>query len=286
MHPTVFAVLQYLTPQHTLSRVIGAFAACRFGPFKNAVIKAFIRRYQVDMSLAENENPESYACFNDFFTRPLKPHVRPLCQLPNSIACPADGAISQVGRIQDGRIFQAKGRDYSLVELLGGEAQLAQPFHNGQFATIYLSPKDYHRVHMPASGELTRTTYIPGDLFSVNQVTAEHVPRVFARNERLVCHFTTAHGPMVVVLVGAMIVAGIATPWAGVVAPVRKQVRATEYGRAHCVNLAKGDEMGRFFLGSTAIVLLPEGAAEWDVHLSAGMPVQMGQAIGQWATKG
>ncbi len=280
MHPLAFIALQRITPQAALSRFIGAFAAARFGPLKNWLITKFIARYGVDMSLAAQENPAAYASFNDFFTRALKPDARPICAGPNTIACPADGAISQLGPIQNGRIFQAKGRDYSLMELLGGDAAMAQPFHNGQFATIYLSPKDYHRVHMPLAGDLTQMIHVPGDLFSVNQVTAENVPRLFARNERLVCHFNTAHGPMVVVLVGAMIVASIATPWAGVVAPLRKQVRSTEYGRAHVVTLAKGEEMGRFLLGSTAIVLLPEGVAQWDANLVAGMPVQMGQAMG------
>lgn len=285
MHPYVFIAAQYLTPQALLSRLVGSLARCPWSFIKNPFIEKFIARYQVDMSQALEENPRAYANFNAFFTRALKPGMRPICEGASSIACPADGAISQLGEIQNGRIFQAKGQDFSLLELLGGQADLAAAYQDGLFATVYLSPKDYHRVHMPLAGSLERMVHIPGDLFSVNTVTAEHVPRLFARNERVVCHFTTQAGPMVVVLVGAMIVASVETPWAGVVAPTRKVIRTSHYGAAPAVSLAKGDEMGRFLLGSTAIVLLPKGAGRWREDLTAGSKVVMGEAIGQLANE-
>lgn len=281
MPPFVFVALQYLIPQAFLSRLVGAIARCPWGFIKNPFIEKFIRRYGVDMSLALEENPRAYANFNAFFTRALKPGARPICAGVDSLCCPADGAISQLGEIKQGRIFQAKGQDFSVLELLGGQADLAQAFTDGLFATVYLSPKDYHRVHMPCAGELQRMVHIPGDLFSVNTVTAQQVPRLFARNERVVCYFSTAFGPMVVVLVGAMIVASIETPWAGVVAPVRNQVRTFHYTHAPSVSLAKGEEMGRFLLGSTAIVLLPKGAARWREDLTEGSPVVMGELMAQ-----
>jgi phosphatidylserine decarboxylase len=281
MHPLAFTTLQRLLPQACISRAIGAIARCTWGPVKNRFIDTFIQRYGVDMSQAAEENPRAYPHFNAFFTRALKAGARPICADPGSIACPADGVISQIGAIQAGRILQAKGRDYSLLELVGGDTSLAQAYQNGSFATIYLSPKDYHRVHMPLAGELQRMLHVPGDLFSVNQVTAENIPRLFARNERLVCHFHTAQGPMAVVLVGAMIVASIETPWAGIVAPLRPRLRVTDYGTVQNVSLEKGAEMGRFLLGSTAILLLPEGAAQWRSDLGPNSPVRMGEAIGQ-----
>lgn len=280
MPPIVFILLQYLIPQALLSRLIGYVARCPWGFIKNRFIEKFIQRYNVDMSQALEENPRAYNHFNAFFTRALKPGARPICEGELSIACPADGAISQLGEIKNGRVFQAKGQDFSLLELLGGQTDMAAAFEEGLFATVYLSPKDYHRVHMPLGGELVRMVHIPGDLFSVNSVTAEHVPRLFARNERVVCHFATSNGPMAVVLVGAMIVASIETPWAGVVAPTRNQVRTLHYGQSPSLHLSKGEEMGRFLLGSTAIVLLPKGAGRWREDLTAGSPVRMGEAMG------
>jgi phosphatidylserine decarboxylase len=281
MPPFVFVAVQYLIPQAFLSRLVGAIARSPWGFIKNPFIEKFIRRYGVDMSLALEENPRAYANFNAFFTRALKPAARPICTGVDTLCCPADGAISQLGEIKQGRIFQAKGQDFSVLELLGGQADLAQAFTDGLFATVYLSPKDYHRVHMPCAGELQRMVHIPGDLFSVNTVTAQQVPRLFARNERVVCYFSTAYGPMAVVLVGAMIVASIETPWAGVVAPVRNQVLTFHYTHAPSVSLAKGEEMGRFLLGSTAIVLLPKGAARWREDLTEGSPVVMGELMAQ-----
>src|SRR5690606_24991155 len=214
----LFIVFQYLVPQHLLSRLVGKIAASELPWIKNPFIDWFSRRYQVDMSEAADPEPRNYPSFNAFFTRALKAGARPLDSDPDSIVSPADGAISQLGAIEAGRIFQAKGQTYTTAELLG-DTDMAALFDGGVFATVYLSPRDYHRVHMPVSGRLLRTLYVPGDLFSVNQTTAENVPRLFARNERLVCLFDTECGPMAVVLVGAMIVAGIDTVWAGQVAP-------------------------------------------------------------------
>ncbi|HEY7771570.1 MAG TPA: archaetidylserine decarboxylase [Marinagarivorans sp.] len=279
MSDQLFIALQRLAPQHLISRSAG-FLANSTNPFiKNTFIRWFANKYDVDMDQALEPSLENYACFNDFFTRALKPTARPIDQ-DKVLVCPADGAISQIGIIKDGRIFQAKGQDFSLTELIGGNPEHAAPYQDGNFATVYLSPRDYHRVHMPLAGKLTSMTHIPGQLFSVNAVTAEHVQRLFARNERVVCHFDTDHGPMAVVLVGAMIVASIYTPWAGLVAPQKKQVRHFEYQQSEPVNLAKGAEMGRFLLGSTAIVLTPKNTIQWHDHLGPNSPVRMGQAMG------
>lgn len=279
----LFIALQYVLPQHCLSRLVGRLAECTRPGFKNALIRWFIRRYEVDMSQAVRQQPEDYLNFNDFFTRALIDDARPIDESPQGIACPADGAISQLGRITHGRVFQAKGQDYSLFELLGGDSERAAPFMNGQFATVYLSPRDYHRVHMPFTGTLREMIYVPGKLFSVNQTTAENVPELFARNERLVCIFDTAAGPMAVILVGAMIVAGIETVWAGEIAPVRSRLRHFDYSEQgrQPVQLNKGDELGRFKLGSTAIVLFGPEASQWSDSLSAGSSVRMGEAMGQ-----
>ncbi len=279
----LFIALQYVLPHHTLSRLVGRLANCEHPGFKNALIRWFIRRFEVDMAQAERQNPEQYLNFNDFFTRALIEGARPIDDSQQGIACPADGAISQLGSIKHGRIFQAKGHDFSLFELLGGDSERAAPFMDGQFATIYLSPRDYHRVHMPFTGTLKEMVYVPGKLFSVNQTTAENVPELFARNERVVCLFDTAAGPMAVVLVGAMIVASIETVWAGEIAPVRPVLRSQLYGdnAQSVITLNKGDELGRFKLGSTAIVLFGPQACVWHNDLAAGTVVNMGQSIGQ-----
>ena len=213
MRERLFIISQYLLPQHLLSRLAGGLANCTWNWVKNPFITWFVKRYQVDMSEAAEENPTAYACFNDFFTRALKDGARPLAD-GDEVLCPADGAISQLGRIEHGRIFQAKGQSFSVLELLGGNPEHAALFQGGEFATVYLSPRDYHRVHMPLGGTLTDMIYVPGKLFSVNQSTAENVPELFARNERVVCLFDTPVGPMAVVLVGAMIVASVETVWA------------------------------------------------------------------------
>ncbi|ACE83151.1 archaetidylserine decarboxylase [Cellvibrio japonicus] len=280
MNDKLFIKLQHLVPQHALSRAAGWLAATEIGLIKNTFIRWFVKRYQVDMSLAAEENPLAYPSFNDFFTRALKPDARPVDTNPFSIVCPADGAISQLGPIEAGRIFQAKGQDYSVEELLG-DSELATEFADGQFATVYLSPRDYHRVHMPYGGKLRTMVSVPGELFSVNTVTAENVPRLFARNERSVAIFDTDIGPMAVVLVGAMIVAGIETVWDGQVAPFASREIATSHYPYQNIQLKKGDEMGRFKLGSTAIMLFAKDKIEWSKKYQAGTPTQMGEIMGR-----
>ena len=282
MKQRLFILSQHLLPHHLLSRLIGFIAECRIGWLKNRLIGWFAKQYQVDMSEALVEDLQAFEHFNAFFTRALKPGARPLEQSPAAVLCPADGAISQLGQIEHGRIFQAKGHSFSLVELLGGDTERASPFVGGTFATVYLSPKDYHRVHMPLTGTLTEMVYVPGRLFSVNQTTAENVPELFARNERVVCLFDTERGPMAVVLVGAMIVASIETVWAGLVTPPKRCLKSFRYddaARAPIV-LQKGAELGRFKLGSTAIVLFGADQVQWAQELAAGSPVQMGQLLG------
>lgn len=235
------------------------------------------------MSEALVEDLSAYEHFNAFFTRALKPGARPLDETPGAILCPADGAVSQLGPIEHGRIFQAKGHGFSAQELLGGDPAMAAPFMGGEFATIYLSPKDYHRVHMPLAGTLREMVYVPGRLFSVNQTTAENVPELFARNERVVCLFDTERGPMAVVLVGAMIVASIETVWAGLVTPPKRELKTFRYDEASRapIHLEKGAELGRFKLGSTAIVLFGPEQVRWAESLGAGSAVRMGQLLAE-----
>ncbi|CAA0090659.1 Phosphatidylserine decarboxylase proenzyme [Halioglobus japonicus] len=277
-----FILFQNIVPQHLLSRCTGFLAGLRHPEWlKNWLIKQFIRQYDVDMSQAAEPDYTRYDCFNDFFTRPLRDDARPLDDA--DILCPADGAISQLGDIANGLLFQAKGRFFAAEDLLGGDAVRAAQFQGGKFATIYLSPKDYHRVHMPVAGRLTGTCYIPGQLFSVNGTTAENVDRLFARNERLVCYFDTASGPMAMVLVGAMVVAGIETVWSGQVAPPPKKPVSVDYlTLPEPVELAQGDEMGRFMLGSTVILLFPEGAMDFDERYLAGASTVMGERLGAY----
>ncbi len=282
MKDRLFILSQYLLPHHLLSRAIGCIAECRATWLKNPLINWFVKQYQVDMSEAQVEDPTAYENFNAFFTRALKDGARPLDETPGTVLCPADGAVSQLGPIEHGRLFQAKGHSFSAVELLGGDTERAAPFMGGEFATIYLSPKDYHRVHMPLAGTLKEMVYVPGRLFSVNQTTAENVPELFARNERLVCIFDTERGPMAVVLVGAMIVAAIETVWAGQVAPPARLLKTTRYDAASRapVELAKGAELGRFKLGSTAIVLFGPNQVKWAEHMVAGSATRMGERLG------
>ncbi|MHA3080642.1 archaetidylserine decarboxylase [Acinetobacter sp. ANC 5502] len=271
----LFLQAQRIVPQHQLSRVVGKVAASENPIVKNIVIQAFKSKYQIDLSVAEQNNPLQYKSFNEFFTRALKQGVRQIDADSRSIVSPADGAISQIGQITDGDVFQAKGQSFS-VEQLVGDPKLAAPFKQGQFATVYLSPRDYHRVHMPFSGTLTETLYVPGELFSVNQVTAENVPNLFARNERMVCLFDTEIGRMAVVLVGAMIVAGIETVATGKVKPNGRLDL-----QQHQLELQKGDELGRFYLGSTAIVLFEPNTMAWDAKFKAESVVVMGERLGQ-----
>lgn len=274
-----FAWLQYLVPQHLISRITGRLAECRIGWIKNQLIKAFIKRFNVDMSEALHEDPTAYVNFNDFFTRELKPDAREILADPSQLVSPADGAISELGQLQHGQLMQAKGINYSLTRLLGGDLEKAQPFMGGSFATIYLSPSDYHRVHMPLQGRLQETIYVPGKLFSVNQATADNVPGLFARNERLVCFFETPAGPMALILVGAMIVAGIETVWDGQVAPLARKVTLRNFNDPQPIVLEKGQEMGRFKLGSTAILVFGPDAVEWREDLKNGTKVKLGEAL-------
>ena len=270
----LFIKAQNLVPQHQLSRVVGKVAASENPVLKAAVIHAFKTKYGIDLSIAEQGNALKYKSFNDFFTRALKDGVRLVDENPDSIVSPADGAISQIGKITAGEVFQAKGQSFS-VEKLIGDPQLAHPFQEGEFATVYLSPRDYHRVHMPFSGTLTETLYVPGELFSVNQVTAENVPGLFARNERMVCLFDTELGRMAVVLVGAMIVAGIETVATGKVKPSGRIEL-----QHHQLKLEKGAELGRFYLGSTAIILFEKDKIEWEKRFKAESVVVMGERMG------
>lgn len=278
MKAFLFITLQYLVPHHTLSRIVGWFAQTKIVWIKSLFIQKFIAHFNVNMSEAEREDPESYENFNDFFTRALKPEARPICQESLSFVSPADGAISQMGTIQSNQIFQAKGHQYSTEALLGGDTENAAKFVDGSFATIYLSPKDYHRLHMPIDGKLIKMTYIPGKLFSVNPCTVENVDGLFARNERVVCIFETSFGPMALVLVGAMIVASIDTVWAGQIAPYKRDIQNFYYTNQE-ITLAKGEEMGRFKLGSTIIILTPAKTLEWQNTLTAQSPVKLGEAI-------
>ena len=277
----LFIIFQYLIPQHLLSRLIGMLAECQTPWIKNRLIKWFIERYHVDMSQAVYESYQEYKHFNDFFTRALKEGARPVTTDEFSVACPADGAISEIGSIEEGRILQAKGHNYSLVDLLGGDTERASPFTNGKFATVYLSPSDYHRVHMPIKGTLLEMIYVPGQLFSVNQTTADNVSGLFARNERVVCLFETAHGRMAVILVGAMIVASIETIWAGLITPPKRVVKVTKYDQVNRepITLEKGAELGLFKLGSTAIVIFESNSILWDETFKAGARTKMGQNL-------
>lgn len=275
----LFSWLQYLIPQHLLSRLTGRLADCRIGWVKNQLITSFIKRFNVDMSEALQEDPTAFSNFNDFFTRELKPSVREILADPTQLVSPADGAISELGQLQHGQLMQAKGINYSLTRLLGGDLEKAQPFMGGSFATIYLSPRDYHRVHMPLQGRLLETIYVPGKLFSVNQATADNVPGLFARNERLVCFFETPAGPMALILVGAMIVAGIETVWDGQVAPLARKVTLRNFNDPQPIVLEKGQEMGRFKLGSTAILVFGPDTVEWREDLQNGTKVRLGEGL-------
>ena len=268
---------QYLLPKRVLTGLAGKFANLRGGALTHAVIRKFIAHYGVDMSEAADSRIESYATFNEFFTRPLREGVRPIADA--TFICPVDAAISQFGPIEHGQIFQAKGHSYSARALIGGDQNLARRFDNGHFATLYLAPRDYHRIHMPCEGRLTRMIYVPGELFSVNPLTARHVPGLFARNERVVCVFDTAFGPFVNVLVGATIVGSVATVWHGVVNPPRtRDIREWRYEDQNIV-LAKGAELGRFLLGSTVVMLFPKNVVTFVPDWAPTRPVRLGEAM-------
>jgi phosphatidylserine decarboxylase len=277
--------LQYLLPKQALTALAGALARRPLGPVTQVAIRRFIRRYAVDMAEAAQPDPAAYATFNDFFTRALRADARPLAAA--DWVCPVDGAISQCGAIQRDRMLQAKGHDYTVGALLGGDTALAAAFTDGTFATLYLSPRDYHRIHMPCTGRLRQMVHVPGDLFSVNPTTARGVPGLFARNERVICVFEGERDgrrfPFVLVLVGATIVGSMATIWHGVVNPPRPGiVRRWDYDDRDII-LPRGVEMGRFLLGSTVIVLLPPGVAALNPDWVPGRPVRMGESMGRWA---
>jgi len=270
---------QYLLPKQALTVLAGKFAGARAGRLTTGAIRWFVARYGVDMGEAADPDISSYASFNEFFTRPLRAGARPLAQA--DFICPVDGAISQFGAIERDQIFQAKGHAYSTAALVGGDGELAARFEDGSFATLYLSPKDYHRIHMPCEGRLSRMIHVPGDLFSVNPVTARGVPGLFARNERVVCVFESAHGPFVLVLVGATIVGSMATVWHGVVNPPRPgMLREWRYDDRE-LRLAQGDELGRFLLGSTVVMLFPKASLDFNPEWAPQRPIRCGEKMGQ-----
>ncbi|HEX4299587.1 MAG TPA: archaetidylserine decarboxylase [Gammaproteobacteria bacterium] len=273
------AWLQYLLPQHLISRGTHRLTRIQHRGFKDWAIHDFARRFGVDMSEALEPDLGSYLHFNAFFTRALKADARPIAAGAKDVASPVDGTVSQIGAIEAGRIFQAKGQSFSALELLGGDAKAAAPFEHGQFTTLYLSPRDYHRIHMPLDGTLTRMIHVPGRLFSVNPPTTRAVPRLFARNERVACLFDTAAGPMALVMVGALNVASIETVWAGeITPPQRSSVQTWDYAKNE-IRLAKGAEVGRFNMGSTVILLFARDGIRWDGSYQAASAVRMGQKL-------
>lgn len=273
-----FSLLQYPLPHHAISRLTGKFAQSEVPWLKNALINAFIKRFNVDMSQALEPDPTAYANFNAFFTRALKPDARPLGE---GILSPADGSLSRHGSLQAGQLVQAKGHTYSAQTLLGGDAALAEEFMGGSFATVYLSPRDYHRVHMPMTGTLREMIYVPGRIFSVNKATASYVPNLFARNERLVCIFDSEHGPFAMVLVGAMVVAAIETVWSGQVTPLAGVPQRTRFDNT--ITLERGEEMGLFKLGSTVVMCFANPVAFADYPPET--MVSMGQTLGDFASQ-
>ena len=271
---------QYIMPQLYLTQLAGWFAQQKWGAVTHFVIKAFAKKYNVDMSEAKKENFSNYESFNQFFIRELKDDARKINENPTALCLPADGRVSQIGHIDDERLLQAKGHFFSLSDLLAGDEELVNTFKNGEFATIYLSPRDYHRVHMPCDATLRKMIYVPGDLFSVNPFLAEHVPNLFARNERVICIFDTAFGPMVQILVGATITASMSTVWAGVINPPRTgEVKVWTYQGDNAIKLTKGQEMGAFQLGSTVINLFPANSVTLVEHLEVDFPVRMGEIL-------
>lgn len=274
----LFVWLQYLIPQHTVSAIVNAATRWRWRPWKNWLIRAAVARFGIDLSEAADPSAEAYDSFNQFFTRPLAEGARPIAAENEALlVSPADGTLSQLGDIRAERVFQAKGQSFTLLELLT-DALPWQAHRGGLFATIYLSPRDYHRVHMPVSGRLLHTVYVPGRLFSVAPVTTRQIPRLFARNERFISWFETELGPLAVVLVGAVCVSAMETSWSGAVAPGR-QIRRADHQRED-IQLARGAELGRFNMGSTVILTLPAGALAWKKNLSEGVCVRMGEALG------
>ena len=269
---------QYLLPKGALTNFAGRIAGAKGGAMTTRLIRWFVGRYNVNMDEALDPDITHYTSFNDFFTRALRPDARPLAQA--DYVCPVDGRISQFGSIDKDQIFQAKGHNFSTTALVGGDAALAAQFEHGSFANLYLSPRDYHRIHMPCDGRLTRMIYVPGELFSVNPTTARGIPGLFARNERVVCVFDTANGPFVMTLVGATIVGSMATVWHGVVNPPRTgEIRDWSYANDNVV-LKQGEELGRFLLGSTVVMLFPQGTINFNANWQPAGPVQLGEVMG------
>jgi len=273
----LFVQLQHLLPKLLITRLFGFAARHRAGALTQWMIRRFIAKYGVDMSEAAQPDPRGYTRFNEFFTRALKPGLRPLAA--TALTCPVDGAISQFGRIERDQIYQAKGKSYSSSALLACDAAQARQFDDGLFATIYLSPRDYHRIHMPCDGRLLSMSHVPGELYSVNPATARGVDGLFARNERVVCHFDSPHGPFALVLVGATIVGSMETVWHGVINPPRSAtVRHWDY-RDQTISLKQGEEMGRFLLGSTVVLLFPQGPLTFSEEWAPAHAVRMGEAM-------
>jgi phosphatidylserine decarboxylase len=279
----LFALLLHILPHHFLSTLMYALTRSEWPALKRLLIRAAIRIYKVDMDIAQEPDPETYPSFNAFFTRALKPEARPLSSEAMAIVSPVDGAVSQAQTIKNGLLFQAKGQFYSLEELLGGDRQWVRRFEDGNFATIYLSPRDYHRIHMPLTGRLIKMIHVPGRLFSVNNACARTIPRLFSRNERVVNLFETDAGPMAVIMVGAIFVASMDTVWSGCVAPRSRGVTDWSYSgdSPESIELEKGTEMGRFNMGSTVILLFGKEAVSWSKSLQAGTEVRMGEMIGK-----
>ena len=275
----LFAFLQYILPHHPLSRIMLRLTRTQ-GIFKNLFTPWFIGHFKIEMELAEETDWKKYDCFNSFFTRALKAEVRPVVSGENEIASPVDACISQAEKIRGDSIFQAKGHDYSLNTLVGGDNKYSDLFENGMSTTMYLSPRDYHRIHMPIDGILTQVIHVPGRLFSVNPATTRNIPGLFARNERVVCIFDTQAGPMAMVLVGAIFVSSIETVWQGIITPPSsKRIRQWDYSDKN-IKLKKGEEMGRFNMGSTVILLFGENKITWDKKVTADTPFKMGELMG------
>ncbi len=268
----------FLLPQHFLSSLIHRFMRIKHKSFKNLQINQFIKLFKVDMSEAQKQSSEDFIDFNHFFTRELKANARSDHSQENELCCPVDGAISELGDIKEEQLIQAKGHFFSLSDLLGGDETLAKTFHNGKFTTIYLSPRDYHRIHIPIEGQLTQMIHVPGDLFGVNKASVKTIPNLFARNERVISLFKTPAGTMALIQVGAIFVSSIETVWEGVVTPPRcKQIQRWQYNNEP--SLHKAQEMGRFNMGSTVVLLFTENSIEWNPDLYAEKPVQMGQLL-------
>lgn len=278
----LFVLLQLCLPTRWLSALVHRIANIRHTAFKNALIRLFLRGYTVDLAESEYAIAENYASFNHFFTRALKPGARPLPEVADAFVSPVDGTVSQLGAIRDGRIFQAKGHEYSVLELLAGDEDAARRFANGSFCTIYLAPYNYHRIHMPVDGRLRRWSYVPGRLFSVNAATARAMPGLFARNERLNAVFETQAGDVAVSMIGALFVGSLETVWAGCVSPPHVRGEPQHYEPMNPVLLGRGEELGRFNMGSTVILLAEPGALEWSAGLAPGSVLRMGQQIGRW----